>query len=236
MAFRSIFPELSRAMHALENDVKQVQNRFWPNPSSRCALPASSSMFPIWHRAHGPLSSAAADSSWPAIDISEVNNSYVLEAELPGVAKDDVSVELDHSGEVVTLSGQVRQTRSFGRPPTTTATTSEGSNEAVAKEAKNNEGNNVVTKSTEDTSSAVTKDTSDGSKETYWAQERFYGSFRRAFQLPAAVSPDSVQASFRNGLLRVTMNKKEPQVPEQPSTYRVNIRDDDEGGEIKSKL
>ncbi|RKP22558.1 HSP20-like chaperone, partial [Syncephalis pseudoplumigaleata] len=118
---------------------------------------------------------------WPAIDISEVDNSYVLEAELPGVAKDDVSVELDQNGEVVTLSGQVRQ--------------SEGAS-AVANPS------------------------------TYWAQERFYGSFRRAFQLPAAVNPETVQASFRNGLLRVTMNKKEPQTPEPPSAYRVKISEE----------
>ena len=39
--------------------------------------------------------------------------------------------------------------------------------------------------------------------------ERSYGSFRRAVQLPVEVSSDKASASFRNGVLTVTLPKAE---------------------------
>lgn len=39
--------------------------------------------------------------------------------------------------------------------------------------------------------------------------ERAYGSFRRAIQLPAEVESDKASASFRNGVLTVTLPKAE---------------------------
>lgn len=45
--------------------------------------------------------------SWsPAVDISETDKEYLVKGELPGVSKDDVSIEL-HNG-VLTLSGERR--------------------------------------------------------------------------------------------------------------------------------
>jgi HSP20 family protein len=37
--------------------------------------------------------------------------------------------------------------------------------------------------------------------------ERFYGSFTRTVPLPISVDPEAVQATYRNGLLTVTMKK-----------------------------
>ncbi len=46
-------------------------------------------------------------SSWaPAVDISETDKEFLVKGELPGVSKDDVSIEL-HNG-VLTLSGERR--------------------------------------------------------------------------------------------------------------------------------
>ncbi|KAI9595768.1 HSP20-like chaperone [Syncephalis fuscata] len=229
MSFRSIFPELNRALRTFENDVRQLQNHAWRASSNRFISPASSSIFPLWNRVHGSSSDitdypATSSPNWPAIDISEADNNYVLEAELPGVAKEDVSVEVDHNGEVVTVSGQVHQMRSTGQTP--------ASKDATNDKSPSEQTDSAVVKPEDDSAVSTKEDQSAKPAGTYWAQERFYGSFRRAFQLPAAINPENVQASFRNGLLRVTMAKKEPVTTGTSANYKVEINDED----IKAKL
>jgi HSP20 family protein len=47
------------------------------------------------------------------------------------------------------------------------------------------------------------------SKENYHRMERAYGSFCRSFAIPAYVDSDNVKAEFRNGLLTITLPKKD---------------------------
>ena len=42
----------------------------------------------------------------------------------------------------------------------------------------------------------------------YYLQERHYGSFERSFDLPESVEPDKIEASFKKGVLTVTLPKK----------------------------
>ena len=42
----------------------------------------------------------------------------------------------------------------------------------------------------------------------YYLQERCYGSFERSFELPESVDPDRIEASFKKGVLTVTLPKK----------------------------
>lgn len=53
-----------------------------------------------------------------------------------------------------------------------------------------------------------------GTDEKFYRTERSYGAFARAIQLPAAVDKNKVNASFKNGVLIVTMEK----VPEAKGT------------------
>ena len=52
-------------------------------------------------------------------------------------------------------------------------------------------------------------------EEGYHLAERRYGSFSRSLQLPYEVEADKVQASFRNGVLAVTMPKPAEQQPKR---------------------
>ena len=45
--------------------------------------------------------------------------------------------------------------------------------------------------------------------------ERAYGSFERAFTVPDTVSPEGVKADYKNGVLSITMPKKEVAKPRQ---------------------
>jgi len=45
-------------------------------------------------------------------------------------------------------------------------------------------------------------------KKDYYLRERNYGSFERAFQVPDGVDTDKIEASFKKGVLTVTLPKK----------------------------
>jgi HSP20 family protein len=100
-----------------------------------------------------------ARGSWsPHVDIYENKDQIVLEAELPGMKREDFDVSVENN--VITLRGE----RQFEK-----------------------------------------KDESDN----YHRVERAYGSFTRSFTLPNTVSTEGATADYRNGVLRVTLPKRE---------------------------
>ena len=53
-------------------------------------------------------------------------------------------------------------------------------------------------------------------KKGYYLHERQFGSFERCFQVPQGVDTNKIEASFRKGVLTVTLPKKpEAQKPEK---------------------
>ena len=94
----------------------------------------------------------------PSVDIYENKDQIVLEAELPGMNRDEFDLTVENN--VITLRGE----RHFEK-----------------------------------------KDDSDN----YHRVERSYGSFTRSFTLPQTVSADGATAEYRNGVLRVTLPKRE---------------------------
>lgn len=103
--------------------------------------------------------------SWePAVDIYEADDAIVVKAEVPGIERDQVNVEVKDG--ILMLRGE----RKF---------------EQEVKE------------------------------ENYHRIERSYGTFQRSFTLPSSVDPDKVHAKLRNGVLEVTLRKKEQARPKQ---------------------
>lgn len=94
----------------------------------------------------------------PRVDIFENKDTLVLEAELPGMTRDDF--ELSFENNVVTLKGE----RKF---------------------EKKTEGEN------------------------YHRIERSYGAFTRSFTLPQTVTAEGAKAEFVNGILHVSLPKRE---------------------------
>src|SRR6266480_4579168 len=100
-----------------------------------------------------------ARGSWsPSVDIYENKDQIVLEAELPGMKREDFDLSVENN--VITLRGE----RQFEK-----------------------------------------KDESDN----YHRVERSYGSFTRSFTLPQTVSAEGATAEYSNGVLRVTLPKRE---------------------------
>ncbi len=100
-----------------------------------------------------------ARGAWsPSVDIYENKDHIVLEAELPGMKREDFDLSVENN--VITLRGE----RHFEK-----------------------------------------KDESDN----YHRVERAYGSFTRSFTLPNSVTAEGANAEYSNGVLRVTLPKRE---------------------------
>ena len=50
-------------------------------------------------------------------------------------------------------------------------------------------------------------------EENYYQRERAYGSFARSFSLPSSVNTEKVLAEYKDGLLRLTLPKREEAKP-----------------------
>jgi HSP20 family protein len=50
---------------------------------------------------------------------------------------------------------------------------------------------------------------------TFYRMERVYGGFSRTIDLPSSVEPDKITAECKNGVLEITMEKKETVKPKQ---------------------
>src|SRR5947209_10382611 len=100
-----------------------------------------------------------ARGSWsPSVDIYENKDHVILEAELPGMNREDFDLSVENNA--ITLRGE----RRFEK-----------------------------------------KDETDN----YHRVERAYGSFTRSFTLPNTVTAEGATADYRNGVLRVTLPKRE---------------------------
>src|SRR5271156_921389 len=58
------------------------------------------------------------------------------------------------------------------------------------------------------------------SEENYLRVERTYGAFSRSFSLPNTVNSESIRAEYKNGILTVTLPKREESKPRQ---VKVNV-------------
>jgi HSP20 family protein len=100
----------------------------------------------------------------PSVDVSETKENVVINAEIPGMSKEDVKLSVQDN--VLTLSGEKKQ-------------------EKEEKDAK------------------------------YHRIERNYGSFSRSFTLPASVKPDKVKATYKDGMLKISLPKTEEAKPKE---------------------
>jgi HSP20 family protein len=90
----------------------------------------------------------------PDIEVFQKDDQLVIKADLPGLSKDEVSVDI--TDDSVTIEGERKAER-------------------------------------------------EDEREGYYRSERSYGSFRRVISLPEGAITDQAKATFRNGVLEVTL-------------------------------
>jgi len=59
----------------------------------------------------------------PSVDLTEEGNSYILQAELPGVKKENIELKIGDGGRSVTVEGKIPASRSEGADPGTESST-----------------------------------------------------------------------------------------------------------------
>lgn len=95
-------------------------------------------------------------------DITEKDGKYILEADLPGFKKEDISVDIDKDCLTITA-------------------------EHKSEEKEEN-------------------------ADSYIRRERYYGSYTRSFNVKV-IDTEAITAAYNDGVLTLTMPKKEPEVP-----------------------
>lgn len=101
---------------------------------------------------------------FPRSDVAETEDAFVIEAELPGMRREDIKVEMKEN--ILTISGENK-----------------------AEEKEKTKG--------------------------YHRIERSYGTFTRSFRLPSSVDETRISARYDNGVLRLTVPKREEARPRQ---------------------
>ncbi|CAG9166582.1 Hsp20/alpha crystallin family protein [Cupriavidus respiraculi] len=93
------------------------------------------------------------------VDVTESESAYAVTADLPGVKKEDINVNVDRGTVMISAK--------------------------LEKASEQKEGDRVI------------------------RQERYSGSMQRAFTLDGNIDTEKIDASFQDGVLRVTLPKKE---------------------------
>ena len=114
----------------------------------------------------------------PQVEVLEREGQLVVRADLPGLTKDDINIEV--TDDALLIRGERKSERE-----------------------ENEEG--------------------------YYRTERSYGSFYRQIPLPEGASAENANATFRNGVLEITMPA--PKRAEQQQRRRLEIREGAEGEE-----
>jgi HSP20 family protein len=95
------------------------------------------------------------------VDIYEKDDAIIIDAELPGVEKEDLSVDV--KGKLITLGGERKSDQEI-------------------------------------------------KEENSYQRERKYGKLERTFNLPFEMTEDKVKATFKNGILKLEIEKPKEQV------------------------
>ncbi|MGH7884797.1 MAG: Hsp20/alpha crystallin family protein [Thermodesulfobacteriota bacterium] len=104
-------------------------------------------------------------SRWsPKVDIVEKDNSYIVRAEVPGVSREDIDIDLKDNNLVI-----------------------KGEKKFEKKDEKDN----------------------------YVRVESSYGSFQRSFYIDEKVDKNNISAKYKDGILEVTLPKKEEAAPKK---------------------
>lgn len=156
-------------------------------------------------------------SAQSGVDLTEEGDHYIVEAELPGVKKEDLNVTVGDAGRSVTIEGKV-----FRR------NASRGAIEGAQKPAIKEAGEKAASSNGEGKSSfkpAIVGANADGdiagassTPSDEQTQSTFRSSFTRTVWLPQPVAANKVQAKLVDGILTVTIPKAE-----EPASVRVAV-------------
>ncbi|PLB46985.1 HSP20-like chaperone [Aspergillus steynii IBT 23096] len=155
-----------------------------------------------------------APSFSPRFDVYELDGSYHLDGELPGVEQSNLDIEFTDPHTIV-IKGRVERqyndTASDASEAVDERTDDTSSSKSLQPTVEDDDDEASATATRESSASAshpATAPRRSGSAFKYWALERSLGQFHRTFSFPTRVDQDAVRASLRNGIISVILPKE----------------------------
>jgi len=145
----------------------------------------------------------------PKINLSEDEKNYYIHADLPGLNKDQVKMELSNDDHVLTISGERE----------TVIDNSNSNDEKKGQKENHNESQKEDAKENEKENKKETKIKNNNKK--YSRIECSYGRFERSFSIPENADVNAIQAKLENGVLEVTLPKLTAPKPEPKHTIQI---------------
>ncbi|KAG2151413.1 HSP20-like chaperone [Suillus clintonianus] len=125
----------------------------------------------------------------PPVDVTDEGDKYIIEADLPGVKKENVDIRIGDAGRSITIEGKTSSRQTNGELNTGTEAT--GENAA--------EGSKAVEKTEPGTQLAMER------------QGSLSASFIRTVWLPRPIDSSKASAKLQDGILTMTIPKAEDQ-------------------------
>ncbi|RPB08656.1 HSP20-like chaperone [Morchella conica CCBAS932] len=122
----------------------------------------------------------------PKFDVYETTSSYTLEGDLPGLKKQNLSIEFTDPVTLV-IKGHISKKSSITTSETPKSETPKGGSRTSSPKRKEKEF-----------------------KTRQWVSERTVGAFQRSFTFPAGIEQEGVTAALEHGVLRIVVPKMAP--------------------------
>ncbi|OCH91867.1 HSP20-like chaperone [Obba rivulosa] len=147
----------------------------------------------------------------PAVDVKEEKDKYIVEAEVPGVRKEDIDVRIGDGGKSITIEGRVtrRGEQQATEAPSGSGVTGAGTSAAgdlTEHESQSQSQTQAMTKSSEQNQLSSERSFVDST------------TFTRTVWLPRPVDAKNVSAKLDHGILTLTVPKAQ-----DPDSVKVNI-------------
>lgn len=123
---------------------------------------------------YSPVSRTDQDVITPRVDLRETDQAYELEADIPGIEKDDVRISIENKR--VTIEAEEKRDVTPQQAQSQAQSAQSGQSGRQGQQSR---------------------------------MERYYRRYAVSFMLPAEVDDTSAQAKLENGVLRLTLPKKQ---------------------------
>ncbi|OLN95843.1 30 kDa heat shock protein [Colletotrichum chlorophyti] len=152
----------------------------------------------------------------PKFDVREVEDAYELHGELPGMNKEDVSIEFTDA-HTLHIRGRVERSYTSGTPPAGLIQNGKESSGAITDGSeKSRSAHQATVEDDRGDDTTVAESKKDGQQQQqqqpadnakYWVSERSVGEFSRVFNFPGQIQQDAVTAGFKDGILSIRVPK-----------------------------
>lgn len=160
----------------------------------------------------GLMRGQAGTTNGMPLDVTENDNGYQIEASMPGVNPDDVQITV--RGDTLTIRGEVNRTETI-TPEQQGQQAQGGQSQGQSQSKQQTQAQTQAQPQAQAQHSQQGQQGQPRQHEHQLARERFYGTYFRQVTLPTAVNADKAKASFKNGILYLTLPKAEEAKPRQ---------------------